>query len=787
MEELHKFRQGLYSLLKTQADDDIIDYWDGSINSLKGLIEQIEDEEMKIHMDYKLQVLIDKSQKKYPKNSKIYDTFRERIIDVCLEIPDLCNSTREELILHPFIFDYLTVQSLTDQELLKYNKEQNNRKDDYYKKNKKKVTKNIEEEQKEINEYKMKFFDKVKYHLLDKFNNIEQEYLLKNIDDDMILNNRYELTEGYIDELARIKLIKTIKNDGLEGKTVVLRIDIEEYEMKYEDILDEEGNIKNRILKEIDFPNAKETILQTMNFLLDNRVKTVLLLADFGPKDVFDSSNYSMRYFVDYLNRHLLVDQQIYFIEHYDELTDFEMKLENDEYKDNSLLVLENLNSFTEECGYEYNQFTEDIFMKETRSPTITENVNYYNKIKFMNNISKGQIFINDSTMNLSKKYPSILNVQCPIRGLGLRLETQILKLTTFFSINSPNFMLIIGDDNNTNTSTDEMILNNLLTLNAVLTRFKVIYILGKLGLFIIQTIQKQYQFDDKYNYSSSFHLLMKFILVKAHLNNIRIILPEDIRILVKTEYDKFNRLLPTEEQDSEDTNYMKYIKTLFKREKIAAELEDRIDDEDELNDNPDYQKNKLDEEQKELLIHYRDQNIIEFNANQHILPFVEAQQISKPQKILKNDLQVYEYNQYMYNKPIHIDNNNTNIETVSLYDNEQFEVMDYGPKTYENICKHFSTMNCVMWLGSLSPNIVENLYDDYAIIVKAIHDRKNYLKERFNEFNAEEEKKLHESDLKAKKLLFNVFLKSKTCYELIKSNYRSILSLLQGNNPNVK
>jgi len=137
------------------------------------------------------------------------------------------------------------------------------------------------------------------------------------------------------------------------------------------------------------------------------------------------------------------------------------------------------------------------------------------------------------------------------------------------------------------------------------------------------------------------------------------------------------------------------------------------------------------------------------------------------------------------------LNNNNSNSnekkqqEIHHILDPNEYQLIDFGEKTYERLCSYISKNNCFMWLGKFSPSIVENLWDNYALIVKTIHDRKTFLREKFAELMMEEEKKLDESDQKAKKHLFNVFLKGKISYEFIQNNYRHILSLLQGNNPN--
>jgi len=85
--------------------------------------------------------------------------------------------------------------------------------------------------------------------------------------------------------------------------------------------------------------------------------------------------------------------------------------------------------------------------------------------------------------------------------------------------------------------------------------------------------------------------------------------------------------------------------------------------------------------------------------------------------------------------------------------------------------------MNGVMWLGTLSPSKVENLYENYIKILDAINTRKKLLKEKFDIEQATQEKKLNETELKARKQLLNIFLKGKTVYETIKDNFRYVTS----------
>jgi 3-phosphoglycerate kinase len=850
-----------------KEEEPISYYWNGSIDVLKHKINtELNNTEIKSYLHFKLNNLIHMSLRKQPEDSLYYQLFRNQLIDLAMEIPEINNQIREELILPPFVFDYFTRQSLTtDKEINAYNNEQNKRKDEFYKKTKKKPPKNAEEEEKEINEFRIKFFDAVKDRLAEKSSMIAGINKIRAEIAENVLNAQL-VDEECIDRLNRVKTIKTVKNEGLEGKTVVLRIDIEPqyYEPKYENSYDEEGNFKGKFLKEIDFPQAKEILLNTMSFLLDNRVKTLILLADFGPKTGYYLSDYSMKHFYDFLNKNNLVEQQINFIPNYLELLDFNRKIENEEYKDNSLLILENLNFLPEECLFETDSILEN---------GVNRNLKYFTKMKLTEILSQKDIFINDSPIGIMKsQVPSVMNMQCTVKAIGQRLEAQLSKLTFFFQINSPNFLLIMGDNYAFNCSNpgsklncdfDQEIYNSLLTLNAIMQRFRVIFLLGKLALAFIQFLQKDFIFDLKYDANPVFHNLMKYILIKAHLYNIEIVFPDDVRVLHKGEFNKFvlaaqlsllnnnvgvskdgnlnflksstkmvnkiksqssmminlNQSPNTENMEGIEqieqppiTDYVKNIKNLFRKE---AEMEKvNLDDEDLEND-PNYNKNKLEEFEKELLTYYKTEPL-EFKSN-YVKQFVEAQNINKPQKIFKNDLEIRNYHDYMYFKPVisleptsHI-NDKTEVMMGSLKSgsvnksqlsqniqpspatfttliDEDYEIIDYGNKTYEKLNNYINSMNCVMWLGKLSPSIVENLFDNYSKLTRTMYDRKKYLLERFNEAQEEEEKnkRLHDSDLKAKKDLFNLFIKSKEVYEIIKLNLRKIHSLLQGNAPGV-
>lgn len=89
--------------------------------------------------------------------------------------------------------------------------------------------------------------------------------------------------------------------------------------------------------------------------------------------------------------------------------------------------------------------------------------------------------------------------------------------------------------------SDEETMITNLLIINSIMGRFKKIFIFGKLALQFIQFLRHDYDIFDNSLYCVNENLfkLMKYILVKAYLLKIEIILPEDFKILDKEEFKK--------------------------------------------------------------------------------------------------------------------------------------------------------------------------------------------------------------------------------------------------------
>ena len=90
-------------------------YWNGSIDMLKKTIStNIKDSETKRELNFKLEVLIDKAQKKLPEVSFVNNLFKNILGDFPMEIVEIALKVREELVLPPVNFDFLTRQGLTD-------------------------------------------------------------------------------------------------------------------------------------------------------------------------------------------------------------------------------------------------------------------------------------------------------------------------------------------------------------------------------------------------------------------------------------------------------------------------------------------------------------------------------------------------------------------------------------------------------------------------------------------------------------------------------------------------
>ena len=860
-------------------------FWNGSIDEIKKRISLVKDEEKKLDFTNKLNCILHISRKKGPEESPVYDFVKNIFLSELENINETSNKIREELSMPPYTFDLLTRQSLNEEDLAKYDAEMKKRKEEFLKKIKKKPG-GKEDEENEI--YKKKLEEELSKNILEKMEDIQSKKLKSGLKDKLLSANI--LNETYLDRLSRIKNLNTVKTEGgYDNKYVVLRMDLEECKRNYEDEVDEDGKVIGRHLKSIDFLNAKDKMMQSLNYVLNNGVRVVLLLIDFGPKSGVFSPEFSVKDIVPYIETGL--DHPAFYCKNLEELIEYNKKIDDDDLKDNCCIVMENINFFLEECDKEN-------FQDEILNPNGEEkNLSIYRKNKFLEELmGKSSIYVNDSIYRFDKYIPSILDVNVPLKVLGAKINDQLQKILEFFNIDNKSYALIMGDNdvfrvkghnisqmskkenNNGNNgdnnllenilndvensgtteildySSEETMVTSLLIINAIMSRFKKIFIFGKLALQFIQFLRHDYDLFDKklYQINENIFKLMKYILVKAYLLKIEIILPDDFKLLEKEEFKK--HFIPFIDGNGQSKDYTKEIKFLLKRERIQRRLEQAYTDPEELADNADYQRVKLENEQIEHLKLYKNKTVI-IDKMPYCYDFIEefqkAQKIEKPKKIFKTSLEEYKFNEQMYEKEIiypeevlqayehnnekfkkyleylnqpnesedksnkeTIEKKDENKETIDskkdkktkankdnkdkenkesqpkeekhskkklkdprLYDCEKMELVDFGEHSYQKLIDSISDLHGLMWIGRLSPSKCENMFDNYIKIINKINDRKKELKEKFDEEQAIEEKKLLENDLKARKQLLNIFLKGKSTYDTIKDNYKMILS----------
>ena len=220
------------------------------------------------------------------------------------------------------------------------------RKEEFLKKAKKKPGK----EEEDFEAYKQKLQEEFSKNVLEKMTDFDT-LKLKNGLKQRLLNANI-LNENYLDRLSRIKNLNSVKTEGgYDNKYVILRMDIEECKRNYEDEVDDDGKIIGRHLKNIDFLKTKDKMMQSLNYVLNNGVRVVLLLVDFGPKSSTFSPEFSVKDLVPYIESGL--DHPAFYCQNLEELVNYNKKIDEDDLKDNCCIVMENINFFQEECDKE--------------------------------------------------------------------------------------------------------------------------------------------------------------------------------------------------------------------------------------------------------------------------------------------------------------------------------------------------------------------------------------------------------------------------------------------------
>lgn len=112
MNQFRTLEKKIYEMLNTPEEDR---FWNASIDDLKKNINKIENNEEKQFIKVYLDVLIDKSQKKNKENSYIGQTIINILGDCGIDTQETSNKLREEMVIPPFTFDFLTRQTLSEQ------------------------------------------------------------------------------------------------------------------------------------------------------------------------------------------------------------------------------------------------------------------------------------------------------------------------------------------------------------------------------------------------------------------------------------------------------------------------------------------------------------------------------------------------------------------------------------------------------------------------------------------------------------------------------------------------
>ena len=412
-------------------------FWNGSIDELKKRIELVQDEEKKLDFKNKLNCILHLAHKKGPEDSTVYDFVKKIFLDELENINETSNKIREELSLPPYTFDLLTRQSLNKEDLALYEAELKKKKDEFSKKNKKKPAGKGEEDENEV--YKKKLTETLTSNILERINDIGNAKSKNSIKENLLRSNI--LNENYLDRLSRVKTLNSVKTEGgFDNKYVVLRMDIEECKRNYEDDEDEDGNVIGRHLKGIDFLKTREKMMQSLNYILNNGVRVVLLLVDFGPKIGSFNNEFSIKDLVPYIESGL--DHPAFYCKDINELIEYNKKIDEDDLKDNCCIVMENINFFQEECGNEN-------FQDEIVNPTGKEkSLSLYQKNRFLNELmEKSTIYVNDSIYSFDKYTPTIIDVNVPLKVLGAKIQEQLKKIIDFFSIDNKEYALIMGDN----------------------------------------------------------------------------------------------------------------------------------------------------------------------------------------------------------------------------------------------------------------------------------------------------------------------------------------------------
>lgn len=83
-----------------------------------------------------------------------------------------------------------------------------------------------------------------------------------------------------------------------------------------------------------------DSLVEIIRYVQEKSVKTLTLLINFGPRQIVPDALYSLRILHDYLKT---IDPAVEFVSH-DQLPDVRNKVEEDNYSDGTVFLIENIN-----------------------------------------------------------------------------------------------------------------------------------------------------------------------------------------------------------------------------------------------------------------------------------------------------------------------------------------------------------------------------------------------------------------------------------------------------------
>ena len=203
-------------------------------DEIKEKINKLPNEEEKEVYLNKLNIIIHKSRKTNPESSPVYNELRSFLVDKLNNFNEIVNEVRDECQLPPKTCDWLTKETLTEQELTKYKADLKKKEDEYNKKANKKKAKNAEEEQQEQEENDARLFEPI--GILPDLDNLKKCIEIETQVAKNAVLNVNNFTEEYVDRLSRVRTLRHLKNEGgFDNKYAIVRIDIDQYSKIFED------------------------------------------------------------------------------------------------------------------------------------------------------------------------------------------------------------------------------------------------------------------------------------------------------------------------------------------------------------------------------------------------------------------------------------------------------------------------------------------------------------------------------------------------------------------------